>query len=177
MAAVVPAGVDQLQSVRAKLALVEGEHATRGTRIVFSTAELNAWIMDSAKTHVPQGLRNPRLLPGIGMATGSAEIDFVRLRQAATGEAPGWLVKNLFAGERPVKATVRFQSRNGQARVDVESVEISGIPLEGKVLDFAFDAFVRPAFPYASISQWFTLQYGIDHFTVNPSGVAVFLRR
>ncbi len=40
-------------------------------------------------------------------------------------------MKNLFAGERPVMVTARFSSANGKARVDVERVEISGVPIQG----------------------------------------------
>ena len=73
--------------------------------------------------------------------------------------------------------TARFQSQDGKARVDVERVEISGVAIEGVALDFAIDAFVRPVFPYAVVSEWFPLKYNVDRFTVNPSGVSVFIGR
>ena len=164
-------------STRGKLDLIEGGHAPRGARIVFSTAELNAWIVDEARLYAPQGARDPRLVFGPGRVTGYADIDFLRLRQAATGEAPGWFLKNLFAGERPVKVVARVQSRGGRARVDVESVEISGVPVEGRALDFVIEAFVRPTFPYAKVGDWFDLQFGVEIFTVSPAGVTVLMHR
>lgn len=171
------AGVTASRSARSKLDLIEGGQAPRGSRIVFTTAELYAWVVEEGALYAPQGARNLRIVTGTGMATGYADIDFLKIRQAATGESPGWLMKNLFAGERPVKVVARFQSRGGKARVDVESVEISGIPIEGRALDFAIDAFVRPSFPRATVSQWFDMQYGVDRFTVSPPGVSVFMRR
>jgi hypothetical protein len=171
------AGVNASRSARIKLDLIEGGQAPRGSRIAFSAAELNAWVVEEAALHAPQGARNPRIVLGTGIATGYVDIDFLKLRQAATGEAPGWLLKNLFSGERPVKVVARFQSRAGRARVDVDSVEVSGIPIEGRALDFALEAFVRPSFPYATVSQWFDMQYGVERFAVSPAGVAVFIRR
>jgi hypothetical protein len=171
------AAVYDSHSVRNKLDIIEAGRAPKGGRIVFSPAELNAFVADAATLHAPQGARNTRLVLGSGTATGYADIDFLKLRQAATGEPVGWLMKNLFAGERPVKVTAHLQSKNGRARVDVERVEISGIPLEGRALDLAIEAFVRPSFPDATVSRWFDMQHGVDHFTVSPSGVAVFMRR
>jgi hypothetical protein len=171
------AGIHEAQSARLKFDAIETGKAAPGSRIVFSAAELNAWLADAAKTYVPEGARNVRMVLGASRATGYADIDFVRLRQAATGESAGWLMKNLFSGERPVRVTARFESRNGEARVTVERVEISGVAIEGAALDFAIDAFVRPEFPNAVVSEWFPLRYNVDHFTVNPSGVVVFIRR
>jgi hypothetical protein len=147
-----------------------------GTSVVFTPAELNAWVGDATRTLAPQGARNPRLELADGRATGYADIDFLKLRQAASGEAPGWLMRNLFSGVRPVKVIARIQSRNGRARVDVARVEVSGIAIEGPALDFLIEDFVRPLFPNAIVSEWFALQHGIDHFTVNSAGIAVFMR-
>jgi hypothetical protein len=175
--AVLCAAIYDSRSARNKLDIIEAGRVPKGGRIMFSPGELNAMVADAAMLHAPQGARNTRLVLGTGTATGYADIDFLKLRQAATGQPSGWLVKNLFAGERPVRVTARLQSRNGRARVDVERVEVSGIPLEGRALDLAIDAFVRPSFPNATVSQWFDMHYEIDHITVSPSGVAVFMRR
>jgi hypothetical protein len=165
------------QSVRRKIDLLEHGHSPTGTRIQFSSAELNSWIVDEAHIRAPQGARNLRLVPGADRATGYADIDFLKLRQATTGEAPGWLMKNLFSGERPVKVSARFQSGKGRARVDVQRVEVSGIVIEGPALDFVIETFVRPTFPYAIVSEWFDLQYGVDHVSVTPVAVTLFIRR
>jgi hypothetical protein len=177
LAAGVPAATYASGAARRKMDLIESGRAPRGARLQFSAAELNSWIAEETKIHAPLGARNPRLVLGAEAATGYADIDFLRLRQAATGEAPGWFLRNLFSGERPVKVTVHFESRAGRARVDVERVEVSGVALEGRALDLAIDAFVRPAFPNAVVSEWFPMQDGVERFTVSPAGVAVFLRR
>src|SRR5579859_6755581 len=84
------AGVYESQGARIKLDAIETGRATPGSRIVFSPGELNAWVTDAAKTRVPQGASNLRLVLGAGSATGYADLDFVRLHQAATGESAGW---------------------------------------------------------------------------------------
>lgn len=177
LAAGLSAGISAAHSVKNKLELIEGGHAPRGSRIVFTGAELNAWVAEEVAFYAPDGARHPRLVLGAGVATGYADIDFLKLRQAATGETPGWLMKNLFSGQRPVKVVVRFQSRGGKARADVESVEISGVPVEGRALDFAIGAFVRPSFPHATVSEWFELQFGVERFTISPSVVTVFMKK
>jgi len=167
----------EAQSAWQKLAWIEQGHPRPGSRITFTPGELNAWARDEAKLYAPQGARNLRLSLGTGRATGYADIDFVRLRQASTGEAPGWIMRNLFAGERPVVVTARFESRNGRARVDVERVEVSGVPIEGRVLDFLISDYLRPMFPAAKVGEWFALDYGVERFTVSLAGVTVLIGR
>ena len=102
-------------------------------------------------------------------------VDFLKLRQAATGEDPGWIMKNLFAGERQVTVTGRFESRNRRARVDVDRVEVSGVPIEGATLTFLVDNFLRPTFPDVKVDEWFALGFHMERFTVSPAGVSVFV--
>jgi hypothetical protein len=175
IAGVTAATLAESQSAERKFERIESGRAIPGSRTDFTPGELNAWTRDRARMLIPQGVRNPRLQFSAGRLTGYADIDFLKLRQAATGELPGWLMQNLFAGERPVVVTARIESRNGRARVDVERVEVSGIPVEGRTLDFLIENFVCPQFPDAKVSQWFGLSYHVDHFTVNPQGVQVFV--
>jgi hypothetical protein len=160
-------------SASQKLAAIE-TGAARGN-VSFSPGELNAWMRDEAQFRVPRGVRNLRLELGAGKATGYADIDFLKVRQSTSGEQPGWLMRNLLSGERPVVVTARFESRAGRVRVDVERVEISGIAIEGRTLDLIIDDYVRPIFPDVKVNEWVALHYGIDRFTVAPQGVTVFL--
>jgi hypothetical protein len=134
-------------------------------------------MQDEARYWAPDSARNLRLDLAQSRATGSADIDFLKLRQATTGEEPGWLMKNLFAGERHVVVTARFESRGHQARVDVERVEVSGVPIEGRTLDLLIQYYLRPTFPDAKVGEWFGLKYGVERFTVAPTGVVVFIGR
>ncbi len=173
----VAASVGDSQSAFRKLGLIEGGAVPRGSRVAFSRPEIDGWIQESARYHVPHGLNNLRLDLTASKATASANIDFLKVQQATTGGDPGWLMKNLFAGERAVVVTAHFDSANGQARVDVERVEISGVPIQGAALDFVIANYVRPTFPDVKVNEWFALHYGVDRFTVGPGGVVVFMRK
>jgi hypothetical protein len=148
-----------------------------GTRVDLSGPEIGAWAAEQARIYAPGATRDIRLELTNGGATASMLVDFVKLRQATTGEAPGWLMKNLFAGERQVTVKGRFDSRNRRARVDVDRVEVSGVPVEGAALNFVIDNFVRPTFPDVKVNESFDLGFRIDRFTVSPLGVSVFIGR
>ena len=160
-----------------KFARIESGKLPAGTRIDLSAAELDAWAADEAKLYAPGATRNIHLQLRAGAATASMLVDFLKLRQATTGEDPGWIMKNLFAGERQVTVTARFESRNRRARVDVDRVEVSGVPIEGATLTFLIDNFLRPTFPDVKVDEWFELGFHMDRFTVSPVGVSVFIGR
>jgi len=84
-------------------------------------------------------------------------------------------MRNLFAGERQVVVRARFDSRNRRARVDVDRVEVSGVPIEGATLEFLVQNWLRPTFPDVKIDEWFDLGFRMDRFTVAPTGVSVFI--
>ena len=163
----------EAQSAQRKFNAIRDGRILAGSSVLITASELNSWVGAEAKAYFPEGLRNPRLEFTDGEVTGHALMDFVKMRQAATGEPPGWAAKNLFAGERPVTITVRLESRDGQARVDIESVEVSGIQIEGRVLDFLIQNYLIPTFPEAKVNRWFGLAFRIDHITISPRGASV----
>jgi hypothetical protein len=163
-------------SVKRKFDMIESEKLTPGSRVLITSRELNAYVATEVNVYAAQGVRNPQVQLGVGSATGTALIDFVKLRQAE-GKSPGWMMSTLLAGERPVRVTARIQSGGGQARVDVESVEISGVTIDGKALDFLIQNFLIPQVPDAQVSRPFKLEHRIDHLDVNPDAVGVVLRR
>jgi hypothetical protein len=165
---------DALQAFQ-KLGAIESGSVRPGSSVWFPRREIDAWIVDEAHSHFPQGVTGVRMDLNDGRVVGYASIDFLRVRQATGAPDPGWLIKNLFAGERPVVVTARFQSMNGKARADVERVEISGVAIEGRALDFVIENYVRPTFPDIKVNEWFPLHYGVDRFTVAQQGVSVMI--
>ena len=170
-----PAATSQADIAHQKFARIELGQFRAGTRVDLSAAELNAWATDEARIYAPGGVRSVKLDFTAGGATGTGLFDFLKLRQAATGESPGWIMKNLFSGERQVTVRVRFTSRNRRARVDVDRVEVSGVPIEGTALDFLIQNWLRPTFPDVKINQWFDLGFHVDRFTVGPAGTSVYI--
>jgi hypothetical protein len=170
-----PAATSIADIAHQKFARIETAKLPPGTRVDLSAAELNAWAADEARLYAPGAARSIKLELTAGAATGSLLIDFLKLRQAATGEQPGWLIRNLFAGERQVTVAAHFESKNRRARVIVDRVEISGVPIEGTTLDFLIQNWLQPTFPDVKINQWFDLGFRMDRFTVSPTGASVFI--
>jgi hypothetical protein len=164
-------------AVSRKLDLIESGRFRPGTRVDFRVADLNSWFRDEARDYFGNAVTHVRIETGYNAVTGYANIDFVKLRQATTGEAPGWLMRNLFAGERPVVIKLHFASERGVARVDLDLVQISGVPIEGSALDFVVRNYVRPTFPDVKISQWFPLADHVDRVSTSPAGASVLIGR
>lgn len=171
--ALLPGGsLSDYQSANRKIALIENDEARPGTTVHLSLSELNAWIKEEVPAAVPEGVRNPNLELGYGTATGSALVDFLKLREAK-GAGTNWLMARLLEGERPVRVTARIQSGNGRATVDVERVEISGLAISGSALDFLIENFLLSYYPEAKIGTPFELGHRIERLDVQPSGVGV----
>ena len=155
-----------------KFSLIEHDRLRPGTRVDLTARELNAYVEEK----VPDGVRNPHLDLGPGTATGSALIDFNRVRRAQ-GKPPSLLMSYLLEGEHPVTVTARIHSAGGTATVDVQSVEISGITIQGRMLDFVIHNYLQSIFPDAKVGQPFALSHHMERWDVQPSAVGVIIGR
>lgn len=162
------------ESARRKIAIIEEDRAAPGSRIWLSVEELNAYARRAAAEAVPQGLRNPKLDLGPGSATGSALVDFLKVRELK-GPPPNALVAWFLSGEKPIRATAKIQSARGQATVFVQQVTISGISARGAVLDFLVEHFLLPFYPEAKIGRPFQLKHSVDRFEIGSAGVTVVI--
>jgi hypothetical protein len=166
------AAYNDYASAKQKVDSIEGERLRSGARVILTFPELNAW----AARETPAGVRNPQLrATARDLASGAALIDFGKLERSA-GRQPGWLMSKLLDGERPVSVTARIRSSAGRATVDIERVEISGIVIDGRTLDFLIQNFLLPMYPDAVIGRPFELGHRIDRIDVSPSAVAVLLK-
>jgi hypothetical protein len=171
-AAAVGFAYDNYLSAKQKIDAIEADRLRAGARVILSYPELDAW----AAREAPDGVRNLRIqVTTRGVATGSALIDFAKV-QRAQGHPPGWLMAKLLEGERPVSVTARIRSSAGAATVDVERVEISGVVIDGRTLDFLIQNVLLPLYPGAVIGKPFELGHRIDHLEVAPSAVAVAIK-
>jgi len=163
-------------SVKHKFQLIQSEKLRPGSRVTLTSRELNAYVAAEIAENGLQGVRNPKLELGDGSATGAALIDFLKLRQAS-GNQPGWIMSKLLSGERPVRVTARLESAAGRAKVEVDRVEISGVAIDGKTLDFLIQHFLLPQYPDAKVGRPFELSFRIDHLEVKPNAVGVVVGR
>jgi hypothetical protein len=162
-------------SAEHKFRLIESERLRPGTRVTLTSAELNAYVHQAIAEEFPSGVRDARLTLTGGRATGFANIDFGKVRRAQ-GKPPGWLMSKLIDGERPVEVAANIRSARGQCTVDVESVKVSGITIDGKVLDFLIQYYLLPNYPEAKVGEPFALHYRIDRLEVKPGAVDVVIQ-
>jgi len=167
------AAYDFYSSARQKVDLIEGGRLQAGARVDLSLRELNAF----ADREVPAGVRDLKLALEVPeTVTGTALVDFGKLRRAQ-GYQPGWLMSKLLDGERPVRATARIRSGGGKVTVEVKRVEISGLEIDGKTLDFLMQNFILPFYPEAMVGRPVPMGFRIDRLQVSPTGVGVLIGR
>jgi len=167
----------EARSFRQKLGLIRSGKAPRGSRVTIRQNELNAFVQDAIAGRVRQGVREPRLeLLGGDRAMGSAYVDFPKLRQAM-GQPMNWALVKLLAGERDVRVYAQIRSGGGRAQVDLDRVEISGLAISGRALDYLIRNFVWPYYPNAKVGKPFELDYRIDRLEVQPTQVNVVFGR
>lgn len=158
-----------------KLDLIESGRAKRGSVIVFTPTEMNAW----ARARVPamyQGIRNPSVELGSGAASGFAFVDFLKLRQGE-GLQTNALLARLIEGERPLKVSIRLESASGRATAYLTRLELSGVAVTGTALDFLVNQFFLHLFPDAKVNKPFDLPDNIDRIDIQPDGVHVTIRK
>jgi len=74
-----------------------------------------------------------------------------------------------------VSVTARIQSGGGKATVSVERVEVGGLEIDGKALDFLIQNFLIPMYPEAAVGRPFELGHRIEKLDVQPSAVGVLI--
>ncbi len=160
-------------SAKRKFELIDSDKLRPGAKVTLTPGELNAYVAHEA----PKGVRNTKVqLVAQGVATGSALIDFGQVRRAQ-GHPPGWLMSKLLAGEHPVSVTARIVSSGGKAKVDVQRVEVAGVEIDGKTLDFLIQNLLLPMYPDAAVGRPFELGHHIERLAVEPAAVGVFIGR
>ena len=161
------------ESAKRKFDTIESDRLPAGTRVELSPAELIAY----AEKEAPAGVRNPKLQFGTPeVVTGTALVDFGQVERA-TGRHPGRLMSWILDGERPVSVTARIQSARGRATVDVQRVEVSGIVVDGRTLDFLIQNVLLALYPSAVVGRPFELGHRIEKLDVRTANVVVAIGR
>src|SRR3954447_722506 len=166
----------EYDSIKRKFDQIEKQQLKPGARVAITTGELNSYVQTELPKVAPDGIRQPVVeLTGGNTATGRALIDFVKLR-SAQGQPPGFFLRTLLQGEHSVSVTTRVRSGGGTATVDIEKVEIEGIPIQGAALDFLIRNYLLPRYPSAKIGKPFDLNYKMDRLEVTPGMAWVVMK-
>ena len=161
-------------SAQKKLDSISDQKLKRGAVVTLSPREVNAWIHEKAAKAFPQGIRNENIVLGPGTADGNALVDLTKLSKSNNVNP---LIARLIEGERPLRVAIRVESSNGKCTVFLTHVELSGVAIDGSILDFLIKHFVQPRYPDIKISEPFDLDYNIDHIEIQSAGVRVAIRK
>ncbi|MBI3050665.1 MAG: hypothetical protein HYY76_20435 [Acidobacteria bacterium] len=96
--------------------------------------ELNSWFAFRGQPHLPNGVTQPEVtIVGEGRLAGQAILDLeaVAKRRASGGTLDPWA---FIGGRVPVKVTGVLHTRDGVGRLEIQSAEISGVPVPPTLL-------------------------------------------
>lgn len=136
------------ESFEKKIVAVQSNAAldTRGGRPTqFSEAETNSYLKFKSAPILPTGLTEPAIsLLGDGRVTGRAvvDLDVVRQRQSSGS----WFDPTSYlTGKLPVSAVGRVITADGKGRFELESADVSGVPVPKSLLAQMVNYFTRTA--------------------------------
>jgi hypothetical protein len=165
-----------MDTAQRKIDLIQRNAVPRGSVVIIGKDELNTYVRNQVVASFRQGVRGVRLDLGYNRATGSAYIDFPKLRRSM-GKPLGWFMSMLLAGERRVQVDARIRSSGGKAQVDLERVQVSSVSISGGALDYLVRNFVLPYYPKATIGRPFALAHHVERLEVQPGEVRVVIAR
>ncbi len=123
-----------------KVALIQrqGEVTERAgmRRTRLTQDELNSWFMYRAQPLLPNGFGQPQVtIVGDGRLAGQAVVDLDAVaKRRPSGGSGTFDPLSLIGGKVPVGVTGILHTRDGMARFEVQTAEMSGIPVPVSVL-------------------------------------------
>jgi hypothetical protein len=162
-------------SAQKKLDSISDGKLKPGAVVTLSLREINAWIHEKAVKAFPEGIRNEHIDLGPGTADGNALVDLTKISKAKNSVNP--LIARLIEGERPLRVAIRIESANGRATVFLTHVELSGVAIDGSILDFLIKHFVQPRYPDIKINEPIDLDFNIERIEIQPSGVRILIKK
>ena len=127
--------------------VVQGDVAQKpgNRRTPVTETELNSWFTYSAKPLLPAGVSDPRItMIGNGKVTGQAvvDLDAIAKKKASGGTFDIW---NLVGGKVPVNVAGTLRTKDGIGSFDLESADVSGLPLPNSILQEVVSYYSRTA--------------------------------
>ncbi|OFW03663.1 MAG: hypothetical protein A3I61_01795 [Acidobacteria bacterium RIFCSPLOWO2_02_FULL_68_18] len=96
--------------------------------------EVNSWFAFRGQPHLPGGVMQPEVtIVGEGRVAGQAvvDLDAVAKRRATGGAFDPWA---FIGGRVPVKVIGILHTRDGMGRLEIQSAEVSGVPVPPTLL-------------------------------------------
>lgn len=96
--------------------------------------ELNSWFAYDGQPLIPKGIADPKVsMIGAGKVSGEAivDLDSVAKKRATGGMLDPW---SYVGGRMPVTVTGMLETKDGVGRFQLESAEVSGVPVPKTLL-------------------------------------------
>jgi len=139
------------------------------TPTVFTEKEVNAYVA-SDNVKLPVGVQSVRLVGTPGVITGTAQVDFDRVREGVHSSNP---LLGIFSGVHEVVVVANAHGSGRTGYVHVDSVSLDGVEVPHFVLELFVDKFLTPKYPQIGIDSQFALPDRIDTATVGEHQLAV----
>ena len=147
------------------------EKAFKARPTAFTQAETNSYLKFQAGDLLPTGLTQPELtMIGQGKVSGKAIVDLDVVRQKQS--SGGWFDPTSYlTGKLPVTASGRIVTWNGKGKFELETAEVSGVPIPRSFVAQMVNFFTRTADnpQGSSIDDTFELPANIQRIDVDAS--------
>jgi hypothetical protein len=169
----------QAEAFARKIAQIQqqgGADAKVGTRRTPVTQdEVNSWFMYRAAPVLPQGVSQPQLrIVGGGRVAGDVTVDLEQIakRRGTGGTFDPW---SYLGGRVPVTVEGILHTQSGRGRFELQSAEVSGVPVPKTILQEALTHYSRtPGDPDGiNLDAPFQLPAGIDKIEVGEGQAVV----
>jgi len=132
------------------------------TPTVFSELEVNSYLA-SDDVNLPDGVQSVKLEGAPGTITGTARVDFDRIREGIRSSNP---LLSIFSGIHDVVAVAHAYGAGRQGYVHVDSVSLDGAEVPRFVLQLFVEKYLQPKYPQLGLDSRFSLPDRIDTATV-----------
>jgi hypothetical protein len=159
------------------LVQASGPQQPAARRTPVTESELNSWFAYSATPLLPAGVSDPRItMVGSGKVVGQAivDLDAIAKKRSAGG---GFDIFSLLTGKVPVNVAGVLHTKDGVGMFDLESADISGVPVPKSFLQQIVSYYSRtPKNPQGvSLDEGFALPASIRQIDVGQ-GQAVIVQ-
>ena len=139
------------------------------TPTVITEQEANAYLA-SDDVILPDGVRSVKLVAQPGVITGTAQIDFDRIREGSHSSNP---LLGIFTGVHEVIVVAHAHGAARQGYVHVDSVSLDGVEVPRFVLQLFVEKYLQPKYPELGIDSRFPLPDRVDTATVGEHKLTV----
>lgn len=132
-------------SLKIKAIVAHGELARRPSKLTpVSEREVNAYLRYSMGDTLPPGVTDPNVaILGAGRVSAKAVVDLDAVKRRRQGGG-GWFDPlALLSGRVPVAAVGTLQAQQGMARFELESADVSGVPVPKAILQELLNLYAR----------------------------------